>query len=70
MIKDYKYLQEFNNNFLTAEKNRLTYTEAMKIFAGLYQEAVNLGVWHPENYEEGIKKNIEIARVLNWRKNV
>lgn len=27
-----------------------------------------LNAWHPEVYAENIKKDIEIARVLNWKR--
>lgn len=67
MITNYHKYQEFENELFAKKEYRLTYLEALKIYKDLKAEAEYLGVWHPENYLENIQKDIEIARVLNYK---
>lgn len=63
MIKDSKVLREFERNELINE--RLSYSESLRIFESLWNEAVSLGVLPLKNPLEDIETNIRIARILN-----
>lgn len=65
MKTNYKILQQFEDSLLKGDKTE--YVEKLKIFEQLMLQAQFFNAWHPEQYEESIKKNIEIARVLNWK---
>lgn len=64
MITNYEILQEFEDSLL--RNNNAEYMEKLKIFEQLMRQAKFFNVWHPEQYDESIKNDIEIARVLNW----
>ncbi|MBI4826373.1 MAG: hypothetical protein HY807_08130 [Nitrospirae bacterium] len=63
MVKDSKVLREFERNEM--KKERLSYSESLRIFESLWNEAVSLGVLPLKNPLEGIETNVRIARILN-----
>jgi hypothetical protein len=63
MIKDTKILRKFENNLLRNEQ--LSYSEALKIFEALWNEAVTLGVLPSKNPLDGIDVKIKITEILN-----
>ena len=63
MIKDAEFYEEFERGLVAGD--RLTYDQAISIFEGLWEEAVALGVWPPEDPLEGVNVDIRIARTLN-----
>jgi hypothetical protein len=67
MVKNPKRIAEFELEEL--KKESIPYAEALKIFEGLWQEGIALGVLPPKNPLEGIETNIRIARILNSCKN-
>ncbi|HOK41129.1 MAG TPA: hypothetical protein PLD27_08855 [bacterium] len=66
MIKNNEILEQFEKEYLRDIK--LDYKEKLKKFEELMNYAKKMNKWQPENYEESIKKDIEIARIINWRK--
>lgn len=63
MIKNQKDFQIFENDYL---KNRnLTYSEKIKIYESLYNEALLLKAIPGGNPMEGIENNIKLAKILN-----
>lgn len=63
MVKNPKRLAKFELEEL--KKESLSYNEALRIFEGLWQEGVSLGVLPPEDPLEGIETDIRVARILN-----
>ena len=63
VIKDAEYLEEFNRQELKKEK--LDYPSALRIFEGMWKEAVSLGALPPKEPLEGIGTDIRIAEILN-----
>jgi hypothetical protein len=63
MIKDAKFLSEFNDELL--RKERLDYAAALRIFEALWDEGRKLGVLPLKDPLEGIEVDIRIARILN-----
>ena len=63
MIKDARWLAEFEENDLKKEK--LDYQSALRIFEGMWKEAMLLGVIPLKDPLEGIEVDIRIARILN-----
>ncbi|HPN30398.1 MAG TPA: hypothetical protein PKY81_05530 [bacterium] len=66
MIKNAEYLRNFELEIQLYQPSN--FFESLEIFEMLMAEAKMLNAWHPEVYAENIKKDIEIARVLNWKK--
>ena len=64
MIKDFKILKKFEDNFIRHE-GRLSYDQAIKIFTYMWVEGVSLGTLPPKDPMEGIEVDIKIAKVLN-----
>ena len=62
MIKNPKYLNKFENEFI--KNDILSYDQAISLFEGMWREALSLNVFHAEGIMEGIQKNIKIARIL------
>jgi hypothetical protein len=63
VIKDAEYFEEFNRQELTKEK--LDYPSALRIFEGMWKEAISLGVLPSKEPLEGIEVDIRIAEILN-----
>lgn len=63
MVKDARLLAKFEDEQL--RKERLSYSQALKIFEAMWKEAVNLGILPLKDPLEGIEKDIELARILN-----
>lgn len=63
MIKDAKLLAEFEEKELKKEK--IDYQSALRLFEGMWKEAMLLGVIPLEGPLEGIEVDIKIARILN-----
>jgi hypothetical protein len=63
MIKDAKFLSEFNDELL--RKERLDYAAALRIFEALWDEGRKLGVLPLKDPLEGIEVDIRIAKILN-----
>ena len=63
MIKDKKYLQEFEKEIIRSKKADIA--NNLRIVEALYKEAVSLGVFPLKNPLEGIEVDIKIAKVIN-----
>ena len=63
MIKNTEILQQFETEFI--KNNRLSYSQSLKIFEAMWQEAVSLGILPTKDLLEGIEVNIRIAGILN-----
>lgn len=63
MVKNPKLLEKFEQEVV--RNNKLSYSEAMKIFEAMWEEAKNLGVLPLKDQMEGIEVDIKIAKVLN-----
>ena len=63
MIKDKKYLQEFEKEIIRSRKADIA--NNIRIVEALYKEAVSLGVFPLKNPLEGIEVKIKIAKVIN-----
>ncbi len=63
VIKDAVYFEKFNQQELRKEK--LDYLSALRIFEGMWREAISLGVLPSKDPFEGIEADIRIARILN-----
>lgn len=64
MIKNAEILKKLENSFMK-ESGILPYSQAMKIFESLWNEAVALGVLPSKNPLEGIEVDIKVAKILN-----
>ncbi len=62
MIKNTRLLYKFEKNQLKVES--LSYSEALKIFESLWQEANTLGVLPSKDPMEGIEIKIKITKIL------
>lgn len=63
MIKDAKFLAEFEDELLRKEK--IDYPAALRILDAMWDEARKLGVVPLKDPLEGIDVDIRIARILN-----
>lgn len=63
MIKDKKYLQEFEKEIIRNKKADIA--NNIRIVEALYKEAVSLGVFPLKDPLEGIEVDIKIAKVIN-----
>jgi hypothetical protein len=63
MIKDKKYLLEFEKEIIRSKKADIA--NNIRIVEALYKEAVSLGVFPLKNPLEGIEVDIKIAKVIN-----
>lgn len=63
MIKDKKYLREFEKKLIRSSKADIA--NNIRIVEALYKEAVSLGVFPLKNPLEGIEVKIKIAKVIN-----
>ena len=63
MVKDAKMLAEFEEREL--KKERLSYSQALKIFEAMWQEGLALGALPLKDPLEGIEAKISLARILN-----
>ena len=63
MIKRTKLLNDFEHRVM--RKERANYFKNYRIWWGMYQEAVHLGIFPLKNSLDGIEKDIRIARVIN-----
>jgi hypothetical protein len=66
MVKNNIKFHEWENNYI--KNNPLSYEQKIKIFDGLWSEAVNLGVISKKNSLDGIEKDIELKRRINCLK--
>lgn len=63
MIKDKKYLREFEKEIIRSRKADIA--NNIRIVEALYKEAVSLGVFPLKDPLEGIEVDIKIAKVIN-----
>lgn len=63
MIKDKKFLQEFEKEIIRSKKADIA--NNIRIVEALYKEAVSLGVFPLKDPLEGIEVDIKIAKVIN-----
>jgi hypothetical protein len=63
MIKDKKYLLEFEKEIIRSKKADIA--NNLRIVEALYKEAVSLGVFPLKDPLEGIEVDIKIAKVIN-----
>jgi len=66
MIKDSLLLDNFNKEY--CRKKSMSYPEKLRIFEGLWQEAVSLKVLPGKDKLEGIESVIRIAAILNSKR--
>ena len=63
MVKNSNILEKFERQEI--KKSKLSYSEALKIFEAMWEEAKNLGILPPKNPMEGIEVDIKLAKILN-----
>lgn len=63
MIKNSRLWRQQEKRIIRQEK--ISFSRAIKIFAGMWAEGKSLGVLPPKNCLEGIETDIRIARILN-----
>jgi hypothetical protein len=59
MIKNRKIWENFEKKIL---KQKLSFEEKLKIYQGMYEEAVTLGIISSHDVLEDIQKDIELSR--------
>jgi hypothetical protein len=64
MKKNIKKLKEFEKEILL-QQDDIPFDEKIKIFEGLWNEGVSLGVLPLKNPFEGIETDIKLAKILN-----
>ena len=64
MIKNHQLLKKFEEDFIQ-NKGSLRYNQSIKIFAGMWKEAVLLGALPLKDPSEGVDVDVRIAKVLN-----
>jgi hypothetical protein len=65
MIGSTERLREFERWYASKHLADRTYEDALAVFAGLWKYAVEIGADFPADWEEDVKPDIELARVLN-----
>lgn len=65
MIGSVERLEEFDRWYASEVLSRRSYHEALRVFAALWRHARRLNPEFPGNWEEDVKADIELARVLN-----
>ncbi len=68
MITNPEYLRKFEERLSSDPKTATNYYEALKIYEGLWQEALFFKSISHKNYLDDIKPDIEIAKTLNMLK--
>lgn len=64
MIRHPEILQKFEDNLLR-DQAPMPYKQARRLFDGMWQEGVMLGVLPPADPLEGIDVDIRVAGILN-----
>lgn len=64
MIKNSEMFKNFEDDFFK-NQGKLSYSQSLKLFTAMWQEAITLGVFPPREPLEGIEADIKIAKVLN-----
>jgi hypothetical protein len=64
VIKNPDKVKEFEDR-LFKEEGSLDYSQSMKIFTALWQEAVSFGHFPPKDPLEGFATDLKIAKVIN-----
>ena len=62
MIKNVKYLEEFEKAFISREKNDLLTN--LKIYEAMWEEAKALGVFPLKDPYDGVDDDIHLANIL------
>ena len=63
MVKNHKLLEKFE--YEQIKRNKLSYTQALKIYESMWKEAKELGILPLKDPMEGIEVDIRIAKILN-----
>ncbi|MBI4722516.1 MAG: hypothetical protein HY769_05900 [Candidatus Stahlbacteria bacterium] len=63
MVKNRKLLAKFEHE--QRKRNKLSYTQALKIYESMWKEAKELGIFPLKDPMEGIEVDIKIAKILN-----
>jgi len=63
MIKDSELLNKFENDLIKNDK--LSYTDSLRIFEMMWQEACTLGILPSRDPLEGIETKIKISKILS-----
>jgi hypothetical protein len=64
MSREFDTVKQFKDD-LARKEGRLDHSQALEIFARLWEEGRALGVLPPADPMEGIETDITIARILN-----
>jgi hypothetical protein len=64
MIKNSEMIKKFEDEFLRTQ-GKLSYSQSLKLFTSMWQEAAMLGVFPSKEPLEGIEVDLKIAKVLN-----
>jgi len=64
MLKQCELLRKFEDDFIRGA-GRLSFEQASKLFAGMWEEGLGLGVLPPKSPLDGIEVDIRMARILN-----
>lgn len=65
MIRPSPRLEEFERWYAREHVEKLTYEDALEIFAALWQHARAVNPDFPGDWREDVQVDIEVARVLN-----
>ncbi len=65
VIKSSERLEEFERQYIAMRTARLSYMEALALFAGSWRHALALNPRLGEDWLEDVQADIELARVLN-----
>jgi hypothetical protein len=68
MIRDANTLKRFEEDLIRKEPQG-SFQETLKLYEGMWKEAVTLGVLPLSDPLDGIEADFELARVLNCLKN-
>lgn len=63
MVKNRKLLAKFE--YEQIKRNKLSYTQALKIYESMWEEAKELGILPLKDQMEGIEVDIKMAKILN-----
>lgn len=63
MIKDSKYLEEFEKELAANEKNDLL--KNIELYEAMWQEARALGIFPLKDIYDGVEDDIRLANILN-----
>ncbi|MGQ0560632.1 MAG: hypothetical protein ACT443_02010 [Gemmatimonadota bacterium] len=65
MIRNADKLAQFERRYASEELSKLTYVDALEIFAALWREAVALNPEFPGDWQADLEPDLAVARAVN-----